>query len=217
MAILNYNDVFRNTENFYLKETKDLASPHLIKFATERAGEKILDIGCATGDYCLQLVRQGFKCVGVDNNVEYVEKAKSKGVEAYTMEASSLDFEDKSFDTVILFEILEHATNFSKILKEAKRVARKNILITVPNNTQFKDLSLLGLTFEHMLDENHVNFFTKESLEKLLKENFTEYTISEREPLVIAPRGLRMLAYVLYKVKIVRPLGYFRLYAEAMI
>ena len=34
-------------------------------------------------------------------------------------------FEDKSFDTVILFEILEHVSRPVEILKEAKRVAKK--------------------------------------------------------------------------------------------
>lgn len=215
--VLNRQEIFRNTEDFYLKETENLASPALIRFAIERCGKSILDVGCATGDYCLELTKRGFRCTGVDSNVAYVEKAKSKNVEAYVMNASSLDFNDKSFDTILLFEVLEHAENPSAILKEAKRIAKRNILITVPNNTQLEKLSSLGLTFEHMLDENHVNFFTKQSLSELLKKYFTKYTVAEKEPLILTPPFLEKVALTLSNLKIIRPIGYFRLYAEAII
>ena len=217
MDILNRSGIFRNTNDFYLKETRNLAAPKLVKFAAKRAGKTILDIGCATGDYCLQLTQRGFKCVGVDSNLKYVEKAISKGVEAYIASAPLLNFRDKSFDTILLFEILEHAKNPEEILAEAKRIARKNILITVPNSTQLNQLSALGLTLEHVLDEDHVNFFTKQSLSELLKKHFTCYNVVEKEPIIIAPFWIRKLFRALSWFRIVRPVAYFRLYAEGIV
>jgi len=217
MAILNRSNIFRDTKYFYLNETKDLASPALIKFVLKRSGKKILDVGCATGNYCLQLTQKGFKCVGVDTNLKYIEKAISKGIIACVMNALSLGFKDKSFDTVLLFEILEHVENPEKILKEVARIAKKNILITVPNNTQLKKLSLFGLTFEHLLDEDHIIFFTKQSLEELLKKHFYQYKITEKEPLIIVPFWLKKITLILHKLKIIKALGYFRLYAEVIL
>ncbi|GAI70639.1 unnamed protein product, partial [marine sediment metagenome] len=89
--------------------------------------------------YCLELKRLGFECVGVDINEEYIKIAREKGVEAYIVK-ETLPFADDFFDTVIMFELLEHVHNSDEILKEAKRVARKNILITVPDCGGFETL-----------------------------------------------------------------------------
>ena len=154
------NEIFRDTKNWYLT-IEPYASPKSINFVARHAGRKILDLGCATGGYCNSLNNLGFKCTGVDINPEYVKKAHENGIEAYTMEADNLEFPDNSFDTVLLFEILEHVDKPHKILKESKKVAKKNILITVPNCTQFFELKSAGLTYEHILERDHINFFTK--------------------------------------------------------
>ncbi len=51
-------------------------------------------------------------------------------------------------------------------LEEVKRVTSKNILITVPNCSDFNKLKFHGLTYEHMLEKDYVNFFTKTKVGK---------------------------------------------------
>ena len=130
------NRIFRDTENYYL-QIDESASILLINFTKEEAGETILDVGCATGEYCHELNKLGYKCTGIDINPEYIKSADKRGIESYIMDAKNLDFPNNSFDTVLLFEVLEHVDDPSSILNEAKRVAKKNILITVPNLTNF--------------------------------------------------------------------------------
>jgi len=211
-------DIFRDTKNWYL-DTSNYASQRLITFAVNNAGNKILDVGCATGEYCQRLNELGFKCVGVDINSDYVAKAKENGMKAYVMDGKSLDFPDNSFDSVLLFEVLEHVDNPDGVLKEAKRVARKNILITVPDCTKFSTLRKHGLTYEHMLERDHINFFTKQDLEELLSKYFKKFRIEEREPIAVGAIGLPWwLQYpilVLYKLKLIKADIYFRLYAVA--
>lgn len=48
------NKIFRDTKDWYLDNDK-YASKNLIKFAVENSGEEVLDLGCATGDYCRNL------------------------------------------------------------------------------------------------------------------------------------------------------------------
>lgn len=117
-------NIFRNTKNWYLTKS-NYVSQHLIKFAVSNAGSNILDLGCATGQYCQKLNELDFKCVGVDVNLEYISNAKKKNIEAYVMNGKSLDFTDNFFDTVLLFEILEHIEYPDIILREARRVAKK--------------------------------------------------------------------------------------------
>lgn len=182
------------------------------------AGNKILDVGCATGEYCEKLNGLGFNCVGVDINPEYVAKAKKNGVKAYVINGKSLDFSNNSFDTVLLFEVLEHVNDPNGVLKEAKRVAIKNILVTVPNCTEFSALRRFGLTYEHMLERDHKNFFTKKDLEDLLSKHFKKFRVEEKEPIALGtielPRWIYYPIFFLYKLKLIRKTDvYSRLFA----
>jgi len=209
-------EIFRDTKNWYLK-TSDYASSELISFVLKHTGKRILDVGCATGEYCKRLNKLGFESAGIDINPEYVAKAKANGIEAYVMDAKSLKFPDNSFDTVILFEFLKHTNNPDDVLREAKRVARKNILITVPDCTAFSKLRNFGLTYEHMLERDHVNFFTLKDLEKLLSRHFENFKIEQREPVALGAVGLawwlQKSISLMYKLKLIKAGIYFRLYA----
>lgn len=212
--------IFRNTQEWYSGRT-GYASPDLIAFARRYAGKHILDIGCATGDYIQSLRQYGFDCSGVDENLQYVKEAKTKGRNVYYMNALSLAFPDQSFDTALLFEVLEHTAEPEKAIAEAGRIARKNVLITVPSCTGFDKLRCMGLTYEHMLEQDHVNFFTKTDLEELISGKFKDYVVREAEPVYPSicslPWFLQKRMKRLYQLALIRPLVYFRLYAVATV
>lgn len=174
-----------------------------------------MGIGCSIGDYSQKLNSLGFNCVGVDYNPKYIEKARTKGVEAYVMDAYHLDFEESSFDTVLMFEILEHLEKPKLALQEAKRVAKKNILITTPSFSKFQRLAGLKLTYYDVLEVDHINFFTKEEMASLCNEISPKYTVSEDEPIYIhtlLPWYVAKPISLLYKLRIIQPTLYRRLY-----
>jgi ubiquinone/menaquinone biosynthesis C-methylase UbiE len=214
--LMKRDEIFRDTRNWYL-EKKNCASDGLIKFAVQNAGDTILDVGCATGDYCNKLKKLGFKCVGIDINREYIEKALENGIEAYIMSAENIKFLDNSFDTILLFEVLEHVEKLDHVLEEVKRVTKKNILITVPNCSDFYHLKKYCLTYEHMLEKDHVNFFTRESLENLLSKHFKNFKVKEKEPIALdavnLPRWLKYPILLLYRLGIIKNNINYRLYA----
>lgn len=180
---LTKENIYRDSKTWYAELGKEMRfSENHINFCQRYAGKRILDFGCATGDYCLELGRLGFECLGVDINEEYIKIARQRGVEARLIK-DHLPFGDKSFDTVIIFELLEHVRNPGEILEETKRVAKKNILITVPNCKNFKTLRSYGLTYEHFLEMDHINFFTKDSLCELFSNHFDNFEITEEEPI----------------------------------
>lgn len=150
-----------------------------IAFVKQKAGKKILDIGCGIGACCKQLIEFGFECTGVEGNEEYVRQARAQGIEAYVMHAESLDIPSKTFDTALLFEVLEHIDNVDSVLEEAKRVTKKNILITVPNIGCLSELVPYNVIPHHFFEPTHVNFFTKEMLERLLVDHFKTFTVEE--------------------------------------
>lgn len=210
----------RNTKDYYARLDPQRAySEKLISWCAGLAGTRVLDYGCATGAYCAQLQKRGFICTGVDVNEEYVRIARQRGVDAVPA-GQRLPFDDKSFDTVLMFELLEHAAQPDLLLEEAHRLACSNVLVTVPNSAEFQELKRHNLTYEHMLDTDHVRFFTPETLDALLAPHFSRVSVSKEEP--IYPHGFlpwyaRKPVSLLIRLGAVKPLGYFRLYALCIV
>ncbi|HVM18234.1 MAG TPA: class I SAM-dependent methyltransferase [Gaiellaceae bacterium] len=215
----------RDTRSFYLGlEPEALVADAHVRWVRQRAGRELLDYGCATGGYCLALARHGFHCRGVDVNEAYVERARAAGVEAELVAPGApLPFPDASFDTVLLFEVLEHVPDHRGVLAEARRVARRNVLVTVPNNRAQPLLREASLSFDHMLDVDHVNFFTRETLEEALAAVFPAYRVEEREHkdlslyLRLFPKPVAALLGALVALRVVRPRLSYRLFAEALV
>src|ERR1700726_2598075 len=47
-----------------------------------RAGDRVLDLGCGTGDDALHLMSQGIGVIGIDASRQMVEVARGRGVAA---------------------------------------------------------------------------------------------------------------------------------------
>ncbi|WP_438646635.1 class I SAM-dependent methyltransferase [Robertmurraya kyonggiensis] len=74
---------------------------NLIELLEPKSGERILDLGCGTGDLANQLFENGVNVVGVDNSVNMVELAKNKypQIKFIALDAKNLAF-DGEFDAV---------------------------------------------------------------------------------------------------------------------
>ncbi len=85
---------------------------------------QILDIGAGPGVYYEPLTKRGHEAVLLD-----VQKYKTCPYPVTYFNGSQIPFADKSFDTSLLITVLHHTPNPEAILKEAKRVTRKNIIV----------------------------------------------------------------------------------------
>lgn len=211
------DSVFRDSQTWYTKGGDDLTaiSRRHVDFYRKFAGHKVLDLGCATGNYCLELKRLGFDCVGADTNHGYIERARARGVEAVVV-AGALPFQDGSFDTVVISEVLEHLIEPKIVLSEARRVTRNNVLITVPDCSRLDLLKEMNLTYEHMLELDHQRFYSKQSLEDLLKGYFPKVTINQEGPIFtqgLFPWYVRKPLSLAISLGLVKPVVYSQLFA----
>lgn len=110
----------------------DLVVPH--------AGERLLDVGCGTGNH-LQIFKDRWCSVtGIDPCSETLEIARTKldhEAELLLGQAEDLPFSDDEFDIVTLINILEIAKNPRKVIQEAIRVCRGRVFIGFLNNYSF--------------------------------------------------------------------------------
>lgn len=92
---------------------------------------RVLEVGCGTGPICRTLasIPNVSEVIGIDPSEHLLSKAKeiSKGLEGISYQAGDgrkLDFEDNTFDAVILHTILTHVPGPEDILSEVHRVLK---------------------------------------------------------------------------------------------
>lgn len=105
-------------------------------FPRGRAGS-ILDVGCGDGFFCHWIAERtgAARVVGVDIAAPRLERARARYVGPEYIEGAlpRLPFRDGEFEVVTCIEVLEHQTDPIAALRELGRVARKHIVVTVPN------------------------------------------------------------------------------------
>jgi methionine biosynthesis protein MetW len=96
---------------------------------------RVLDLGCGDGELMAHLKREKkVSGYGVEIDVDNVVKCVAAGVPVIQsdLEAGLADFDDASFDHVILSQTLQAMRNTEEILIEMLRVAR-DAIVTFPN------------------------------------------------------------------------------------
>ena len=210
----------RDTRSWYLDaDPMDRVDAALVDFVQEHAGRSVLDLGCGVGGYSRALGERGLDVKALDVVPEYVERARSIGVAAELYDGERVPLADGSVDTVILLEVVEHLDDPARLLREARRVARRNVLVTTPNCTQ--DFGEVPVEFSHMLDVDHRQFFTESSLRALLDEVFGSCVVEQVAPIdrhlagQVLPPPLRQLHRWLDSAGLVKPRFFFRLRGRA--
>jgi len=92
--------------------------------------ETVLDLGCGNG-FVTRRLRASKLVVGLDPSEEALRHYDGVRVLA---SGGRLPFADRSFDTIVCVEVLEHLSDelFGKVTNELARVARNSIVIGVP-------------------------------------------------------------------------------------
>ncbi|MBN2396077.1 MAG: class I SAM-dependent methyltransferase [Candidatus Atribacteria bacterium] len=91
-------------------------------------GDSFLDIGCSTGDLCIELAKAGYKAVGIDLNSRMIEIAGKKAVENTDFRVMNMldidkQFENISFPLITCFSnTLPHLDSLSEIKYFFKQV-----------------------------------------------------------------------------------------------
>lgn len=128
---------------------------------------RILDAGCGEG-FVTGMLQEEFRdaeIVGLEYSAEVLAMAESRnpGIRFVRGDVAHMPFGPRSFDIVLCTEVLEHLVQPEDALKEMVRVARKVILLTVPNEPwfclgnllAFKNVGRLGNPIDHV---NHWTF-----------------------------------------------------------
>ncbi len=123
-----------------------------------RPGDRILDVGAATGRYSIPLFEEGFDVTAVEPVQHNLGRLKAKKPElpAYKGDARKLKrFPEHSFDMVLLFGPLYHLISHEDKLQalcEAKRVAKEGGLILTAYVMNEYSILTYGFREQHILE-----------------------------------------------------------------
>jgi 2-polyprenyl-3-methyl-5-hydroxy-6-metoxy-1,4-benzoquinol methylase len=138
---------------------------------------RILDVGCATGEFVLEATKQGLQCEGIDISQKMTEVARTVlGVKATCADLADFD-PGYGFDGMVVWDVLEHVFDPVKIMKDCTRLLNPGgyLFAQVPNvqgiSNRFKSFRCrMGLSkrdYAHFGFPYHLYFFGKKSLQKL--------------------------------------------------
>lgn len=151
----------------------------LISLAKPLKPITILDAGCGEGFTMDKLAKFGIgkKIEGIEHSKDALTLGRKLFPNLTFKEGSvyNMPYKNNSFDLVVCTEVLEHVDEPLKVIREVLRVAKKDIIISVPNEPFFmlgnfirgKDLLHLGNNPGHI---NHwavisfLNFLKKTGL-----------------------------------------------------
>ena len=146
----NYNDPRRNPlmkwleRDFIHLENKGRVSAYrrlLEFFKSDIAhGIKLLDGGCAAGQFVKMARDAGFDATGVDQSPGALAYASEHfGLDLIRGDIEKIPVPDNSFDVVSLLEVFEHIADPMRALNEIKRILRPGgtVFIETPNYLRF--------------------------------------------------------------------------------
>jgi GT2 family glycosyltransferase/tetratricopeptide (TPR) repeat protein/2-polyprenyl-3-methyl-5-hydroxy-6-metoxy-1,4-benzoquinol methylase len=148
------------------------------------AAARILDIGCAAGRLGMLIKeRQQAQVTGIEYSAEAAAIAQTRldRVVVGDIETLAPDFDPQSFDAVVCADVLEHLREPGAVLKRIRSWLRPDgkLIVSIPNVRHHSVIcGLLAGNWSYqpagLLDRDHLRFFTRREIEKLLhRSGFT--------------------------------------------
>jgi 2-polyprenyl-3-methyl-5-hydroxy-6-metoxy-1,4-benzoquinol methylase len=149
---------------------------------------RVLEFGCATG-YMSEVLKNRLGCAvtGVEISPEAAELAEQHTERVIVGDAEKIDYAaelaGEEFDVVLFADVLEHLKEPGDVLRRVRPFVAENgvVIASIPNIAHGSvRLALLGGEFRYrewgLLDDTHLRFFTRASIQDLFEE--TGYVVT---------------------------------------
>lgn len=155
----------------------------------------LLDIGCGEGfvtEHLAERLAPGARVVGLDRDVPKLRAAwaarNAARVELITGDARALPFGDGAFDVATLIEMLQVVPDPPQALAEAVRVARRAVVVTVPEEPLWRALNMARGAYLPRLGNTpgHVHHWSRRAFAELLAAHGQIVSLRRCRPWLLA-------------------------------
>ncbi len=140
--------------------------------------KRVIDFGCAVGDFAQMLTAKGCQVTGVEVNPQAAKVAEQYCEQVIVVDLDFVSLAEilpqQAFDVVVFGDVLEHLRDPWKVLEETRQLLKPEgyVVASIPNIAHGAiRLALLQGRFEYMtqgiLDNTHLRFFTRKTVEEL--------------------------------------------------
>jgi ubiquinone/menaquinone biosynthesis C-methylase UbiE len=148
----------------------------LLEQVTSNPSGRLLDVGCATGDFLLVAATAGWTVTGCDLSAFAVEQAQKRlssfpDTQVLHGALESLNLPDASFDIITLWHSIEHVSDPKATLQEVHRLLKPDgqLILQTPAwlslESQFFKHYWAGLDFPR-----HLSLFSMQTLKSFLEQ-----------------------------------------------
>ncbi|MCK4330219.1 class I SAM-dependent methyltransferase [candidate division WOR-3 bacterium] len=161
----------------HLKDYDNWEFREIITILSPKKGERILDVGCGTGEFCYFLKKK-YEVVpeGIDINEKALKIASSNYPDISFKNIKLKDMDKDIYDAVTMIEVVEHLPKPLNTLRSIKRLLKKEgrIVVSTPNRWAFLHKIKSAITgYDYLYDPLHIQLFNHKSLLSLfLKAGF---------------------------------------------
>jgi SAM-dependent methyltransferase len=171
----NYELARRYAES-YLTVYRDMArrlSDYVVARGARMQGAKLLDVGTFTGEFLEAAHELKMTVYGTELQKDAVAMANKK-FPGRVMQANvySTRFPKKNFDVITLLGLIEHVTTPDLMIERVTKLLRPGgiIMLQTPNSDSWL-AHLMGKLWFPYAPVEHINLFSRQSLERLLIRN----------------------------------------------
>jgi SAM-dependent methyltransferase len=133
---------------------------------------RLLDVGCATGNFLSLVKERGWEIWGVEFNPHAAATAARRlNAEVLPGDLVDLDLPRERFDVVTLFHVIEHVIDPRRTVGKIREVLKRNgrLVLETPDFGS-KSARRMGAKWPHVKPREHLYYFDEQSLRKLLSE-----------------------------------------------
>jgi 2-polyprenyl-3-methyl-5-hydroxy-6-metoxy-1,4-benzoquinol methylase len=146
------------------------------------ATASLLEVGAGFGTFCDEVASRNVfeRVVALEPTPELSASCRARGIETIALPFESFAAQKPAdrFSVVANFEVLEHLFSPREFLRDVFSILADGglLFLTCPNGQGF-DIQVLG-TVSDSVDHEHLNYFSPESLSRLLVETGFEVVLS---------------------------------------
>jgi ubiquinone/menaquinone biosynthesis C-methylase UbiE len=100
---------------------------------------RLLDYGCGTGSFLVEMKRAGWQISGIENDSGAMQKASIQTDQLIHSPDHLVQFDSTSFEVLTLWHVLEHVHDLNETIHQFNRILIDNgiLIIAVPNHTSY--------------------------------------------------------------------------------